>query len=213
MKIVVDHLTKELRGAVVLEDVCAVMESGYIYGLQGVNGSGKTMLLRAICGLIRPSSGGVYIDGQLLGKAMDFPPSVGLLLENPSFLLGYTGRDNLLMLARLRGMGVREVEQALELVGLQPDDKRKFRKYSLGMKQRLGIAGAILGGPELVVLDEPFNALDPQGVQDLHRLILRLKEEKRLVILACHVAGELQTLADTCFTMEKGRLLPNEEKP
>lgn len=206
MIIKVDSLSKTVNGAQVLSDICMTMESGHIYGLQGVNGSGKTMLMRALCGLIYPTSGQVTIDGKILGKDIDFPSSIGLLLENPSFLPSQTGYNNLKILANLQKLPDVEVDEALQCVGLEPNDPRKVKSYSLGMKQRLGIAGAILGSPELVILDEPFNALDEDGANLIHQLILRLKKEGKLVVLACHDGEELTSLADRKYFMHNGKI-------
>ena len=211
MNITVENYTKQIEGSVVLSEINMSLESGYIYGLQGVNGSGKTMLMRALCGLIYPTSGGVQVDGRELGKEIDFPPSVGILLENPDFLSGETGLNNLRVLGQLRGLGKAEAQAALLAVGLDPTDRRKFRKYSLGMKQRLGIAAAILGEPELILLDEPFNALDADGTAQVHRLILQLKEAGKLIVLSCHIAEQLESLADVRFTLVQGKLLAMPE--
>lgn len=140
--------TKTIHGTVILDSVNIELESGKIYGLQGPNGSGKTMLMRLLCGLIRPTSGAVYIDEKRLGEHMDFPNSVGLLLESPAFLPNYTGLKNLQLLASIqKKASVEQIRKAITDVGLDPDDKRKYRKYSLGMKQRLGIAAAIMEEP------------------------------------------------------------------
>lgn len=208
MVIEVEHLSKKIGKTEILTDICLTLESGYIYGLQGINGSGKTMLMRALCGLIYPTQGHVAVDRKILGKDMDFPPSIGILIESPAFLSGYTGWDNLKIVAQLQKMDHSEIEKALSAVGLNPHDTRKYRKYSLGMKQRLGIAGAILGSPELVVLDEPFNALDAEGTKIVHQLILQQKKKGKLIVLACHIADELSSLADVCFKLENGCLMP-----
>ena len=160
MEIIIDHATKIIRKATILSDVSYRFTSGHVYGLQGPNGCGKTMLMRLIAGLIRPTNGTVYIDGAELGKGTDFPSSLGLLIENPAFLPNYTGLDNLKLLARLRDrITIQQISQAIEDVGLEPSDRRKYRKYSLGMKQRLGIASAIMEQPDLIILDEPKYSL------------------------------------------------------
>ena len=206
MMIRVVHLSKKIHGALILNNINLEMEGGDIYGLQGANGSGKTMLMRALCGLIQPTDGRVIIDGKVLGKDQDFPSSVGLLLENPAFLSGYTGKENLMILAKLKGLAENSVDEALLSVGLDPNDSRKYRKYSLGMKQRLGIAGAILGNPDLIILDEPFNALDTNGISMIHNLIHQLKSLNRIIVVACHSASELYSLADQIFVIENGAL-------
>ena len=150
MEINVKHVTKHIKKSPILNDVTISLYSGNIYGLQGPNGSGKTMLMRLVSGLIRPSTGEVWIDGKQLGKEMDFPPSVGLLIENPSFLPNYTGVKNLELLAKIQNrITIIDICQVICDVGLNPSDKRKYGKYSLGMKQRLGIAAAIMEKPEL----------------------------------------------------------------
>ena len=159
MKIEIEHVSKKIKDALVLDDVCMTLESGNIYGFQGVNGSGKTMLMRAVSGLMYPTSGTISIDGKVLGKNMAFPEKIGMLIENPAFIDSYTGYDNLKMLASIN-KGEVDISRALETVGLNPQDKRKYRKYSLGMKQRLGIACAIMEEPKLLLLDEPFKGLD-----------------------------------------------------
>lgn len=207
MKIEVKNATKIIKGAVILKNVELELEGGKIYGLQGPNGGGKTMLMRLICGLIRPTEGEVYIDGKLLGKQIDFPPSLGLLIENPAFLPGYTGLKNLEMLAQLQErVGTEQVRKTVEDVGLEPDDKRKYRKYSLGMKQRLGIASAIMERPDLILLDEPTNALDETGVEQICQLIRRERDRGALVIMACHDAAVLESLSDEIFKVYDGKV-------
>lgn len=208
MRIEIEHLTKTLRGRTVLRDICLRLDSGgggMVVGLQGPNGSGKTMLLRAVCGLIYASSGRVTVDGRVLGQDCSFPPSVGALLEHPAFLPEHTGRRNLELLGGIRGgLGPGRLEEVMRQVGLEPEDRRAFRKYSLGMKQRLGIAAAILERPRLLLLDEPFNALDQTGVRQVAGLIRRQREEGRMVLLACHDPDELCALADQVITLRQG---------
>lgn len=163
--IVLDGVTKRFRRHCVVDDVSVTLKSGEISGLRGVNGSGKTMLLRLICGLIYPTEGTVQIGGKVLGRDMTFPESIGVLIENPAFLDGYSGRENLRQLASIRGViDDKRVDEVLELVGLSENAGKKYKKYSLGMKQRLGIAAAIMERPDIVLLDEPTNALDDSGV-------------------------------------------------
>lgn len=210
MMIEIEHLTKTLRGRTVLRDICLRLDSGgggMVVGLRGPNGSGKTMLLRAICGLIVASSGRVTVDGRVLGRDCSFPPSVGALLEHPAFLPEHTGRRNLALLGDIRGgLAPGQLEQAIRQVGLDPEDRRAFRKYSLGMKQRLGIAAAILERPCLLLLDEPFNALDEAGVRQIAGLIRRQREEGRMILLACHDPDELYALADQVVTLRDGQI-------
>ena len=186
-KLKIEHVSKQIKGSLVIDDISLMFVPGRIYGLRGINGSGKTMLMRLICGLIRPTSGNIYYDDMELGHDIFFPPDVGVLLENPSFLDGYTGYQNLKLIADIqKKIGEKEIKEILDKVGLEPTDKRKYKKYSLGMKQRLGIAAALMEQPDLVILDEPFNALDTDGVTMTANLIRNEKERGALVIMACH---------------------------
>lgn len=212
MKVEVESYTKSIKGAVVLDRVSCSFESGVCYGLNGKNGSGKTMLLRAVAGLIFPSSGRVTFDGKVLGRDVSFPDSMGLLIESPSFIPRYTGLKNLELLASLRNKASEaDIKAALESVGLDPADKRHYRKYSLGMKQRLGIACAFMESPDLILLDEPINALDPSGVECVERLVHKAKERGAIVVVACHDADELRVLADEIITMAEGRIIKRSE--
>ena len=201
------HVTKKIKGVTVLDDISLSLSSGHIYGIKGKNGSGKTMLMRAIAGLIRLSDGSVVWDGKVLHKDISSPESIGVLIENPAFLPGYTGRKNLELLASLKGGTPREqIDEALLAVGLDPKDRRTYRKYSLGMKQRLGIACAIMEHPKLILLDEPINAIDEKGVPQISNLLHHEKERGALIILTCHDTEELYQLADTVIFIEEGKL-------
>lgn len=205
MKITVKNATKIIKGAVILKDVQIELESGKVYGLQGPNGGGKTMLMRLISGLIRPTRGSVYIDDKQLGKDIDFPPSIGVLIENPAFLPNYTGLQNLELLARIQARADQaQIWQTISDVGLQPNDKRKYRKYSLGMKQRLGIAAAVMEQPDLIILDEPTNALDEEGVERICQIIRRERDRGALIIMACHDARILESVSDMIYTVVDG---------
>ena len=207
MLIEINDVTKTIKGALILDRVSLRFESGTIYGLQGPNGSGKTMLMRLVAGLIQPTKGEVLIDGKRLGHDIDFPPSLGLLIENPAFLPEYTGKKNLELLADLQNrIGIEEICQTIRDVGLDPEDKRKYRKYSLGMKQRLGLAAAIMEKPELLLLDEPTNALDERGVEEVCGLIRRERDRGALVIVACHDRELLDGLADEIYTVAEGHV-------
>lgn len=207
MEIIVKSATKYIKKALILDDVNIQLTGGKIYGLKGPNGSGKTMLMRLLCGLIRPTSGEVWIDGKKLGKDMDFPESVGLLIENPAFLPNYTGYENLELLAQIRGkIGAEEICQSLLEVGLDPHDPRRYRKYSLGMKQRLGIAAAIMEKPDLLIVDEPTNALDDSGVEQICTILRRERERGALVVIACHDSILLQTLSDEIYKIYEGKV-------
>lgn len=207
MNISIEHVTKKIKDATVLKDICLEMKGGTVYGLQGKNGSGKTMLMRAISGLIRPTSGRIVINGEQLHKNISIPRSIGLLLENPSLLPEYDASQNLKLLAKMQG-GVpeEEIRQLIRDVGLDDAGHKKVEKYSLGMKQRLGIAVAILGSPDIILLDEPINAIDGEGVEEIRSLILSLKNEKRIIIVACHDKEEMNLLADEIVHLRDGRI-------
>ena len=207
MNISIEHVTKKIKDATVLKDICLEMKGGTVYGLQGKNGSGKTMLMRAISGLIRPTSGRIVINGEQLHKNISIPRSIGLLLENPSLLPEYDASQNLKLLAKRQG-GVpeEEIRQLIRDVGLDDAGHKKVEKYSLGMKQRLGIAAAILGSPDIILLDEPINAIDGEGVEEIRSLILSLKNEKRIIIVACHDKEEMNLLADEIVHLRDGRI-------
>lgn len=205
MELEVQNLTKIIKGTVILQNIKLSLTGGNIYGLRGKNGSGKTMLLRALCGLIKPSEGKIIIDGLCLGKDIDFPPSAGVLIENPSFLSGYTGFQNLKMLGLLKGhFSDEDIRSMIDAVGLDAYDKRKYRKYSLGMKQRLGIACALMGSPDLILLDEPLNALNEKGVELVKTLLIHLRDQGKIIVVACHDAEELEYLSDVIFKLENG---------
>ena len=207
MNISIEHVTKKIKDATVLKDICLEMKGGTVYGLQGKNGSGKTMLMRAISGLIRPTSGRIVINGEQLHKNISIPRSIGLLLENPSLLPEYDASQNLKLLSKMQG-GVpeEEIRQLIRDVGLEDAGHKKVEKYSLGMKQRLGIAAAILGSPDIILLDEPINAIDGEGVEEIRSLILSLKNEKRIIIVACHDKEEMNLLADEIVHLRDGRI-------
>lgn len=207
----VTNLTKIIKNNLILDNINLELVKGKIYGFKGKNGSGKTMLFRAICGLIKPTKGEVKIDDKILGKDISFPESVGVIIEYPGFLPDFTGVENLKMLAELTGkVGEKEIRKAIIAVGLNPDDKKKFKKYSLGMKQRLGIAQALMEEPELIILDEPTNALDSDAVDLVKKLLLGMKKSNKLVLIASHDKEDLEFLADEIFTIESGKIVEHK---
>lgn len=213
MYIQVKKASKNIKGATILQNINLDLHGGIIYGLQGPNGSGKTMLMRLIAGLIRPTSGSVVVDGKQLGKDIDFPPSMGLLIENPAFLPNYTGFKNLELIADIqRRIGKEEIARSLADVGLDPEDKRKYRKYSLGMKQRLGIAAAIMEKPDLILLDEPTNSLDEAGTAQICELIQAERDRGALIILASHDLNLLENITDEIYTIHEGTLQRRQPK-
>ena len=210
MYIELKNVTKKIRGVTVLDNVSLRMESGNIYGFKGKNGSGKTMLMRAVAGLIRVD-GIVDINGKIMGKDMMFPDSIGILIENPAFINNYTGYENLKTLASIRErIDDERIRETLSEVGLEPYDKGTFRKYSLGMKQRLGIAAAIMENPDIIILDEPINALDDSGTEQVSKLLMKHKERGALIIIACHDAEELDYLSDDIIEIAEGRIKNNK---
>ena len=205
---------KSFKSAEVLKNINLTLESGKVIGLKGKNGSGKTMLMRAISGLILPTSGKVYINDKELGRHISFPPSIGILIENPSFISNYTGFKNLKILASIQNrISDDEIRDAIRKVGLDPDDKRTFKKYSLGMKQRLGIAAAIMERPDIVILDEPINALDEAGAGLIKGLLDELKANGSLMIIACHDTEELNHLSDEIYEIYDGEITGHIEHP
>ena len=205
---------KSFKSAEVLKNINLTLESGKVIGLKGKNGSGKTMLMRAISGLILPTSGKVYINDKELGRHISFPPSIGILIENPSFISNYTGFKNLKILASIQNrISDDEIRDAIRKVGLDPDDKRTFKKYSLGMKQRLGIAASIMERPDIVILDEPINALDEAGAGLIKGLLDELKANGSLIIIACHDTEELNYLSDEIYEIYDGEITGHIEHP
>ena len=204
----IENACKSIKGNPILQNVSLQLEGGHVYGLQGKNGSGKTMLMRAVCGLIRLDSGSISINGQILHKDISFPKSIGILIENPSFLNNMTGFRNLKLLSDINdNLSDSEIQDILSRVGLDPSDKRVYRKYSLGMKQKLGIAAAVMGSPDIVILDEPINAIDQDGVLLVRDLLFDLKSKGTIIITACHDHNELELLSDVIIPIEKGRVL------
>lgn len=213
-EIVVNEVSKSIYGVPIINSISMKLVSGNVYGFQGINGSGKTMLMRLICGLIYPTKGEIIIDGKRLGKEITFPQSVGLLLENPAFLDSYTGYENLEMLASIKNIITREeIHEAITSVGLDPLDKRKYKKFSLGMKQRLGIAAAIMEKPDILILDEPTNSLDSSGVSLVKTIIAKERERGAIIILACHDLPVLQDVSDEIFLLGQGKITEHLYKP
>lgn len=192
----------------ILQDISVHFEKGKIHGLIGRNGSGKTVLMKCICGFMKPTSGAVFVEGKQIGKDVDFVPNAGVIIETPGFVPFYSGYKNLHILAEFNHrIGREEIEDAMRTVGLDPGLKRHVKKYSLGMRQRLGIAQAIMEKPQLLILDEPFNGLDKEGVEQMRTYFLKLKEEGVTILLTSHTSEDIKLLCDTVTEMEKGRKL------
>ena len=199
--------TKVLKKREILKHINLQLEEGGIYGLYGHNGSGKSMLMRAIAGLMLPTSGSVFVFGKEVGRDVTFPPDMGLIIENVGFWPYYTGFENLKMLASIRNeITENDIRETLTRVGLDPDDTRTYKKYSLGMKQRLAIAQAVMERPKLIILDEPTNALDKKGVQLVWNLIREERERGATILIASHNQEDLQQMCSDFFEMYEGRL-------
>ncbi len=203
----VENVTKKFGDMTALERVNITFEAGKIYGITGRNGSGKTVLFKIIVGYLKPTGGRVIVGDKEIGKDIDFADNMGIIIENPGFLNRYSGYKNLEYLASIRKLiGKEEIRESMERVGLDPDSKKKVGKYSLGMKQRLGIAQAIMENPDILILDEPMNGLDNQGVEDVRSILLGLKEEGKTIILASHDKEDIEILCDKVYEMDHGRL-------
>lgn len=203
----VNNLTKRFKDAIVLNKVSVSFEQGKVHGLIGRNGSGKTMLMKCICGIVPYKTGAVLVNGKQIGRDVDIPTNVGVIIETPGFIPNYSGFNNLKFLAKINNkISSNEIRKAISSVGLDPDDKKHVGKYSLGMRQRLGLAQAIMEDPELLILDEPMNGLDKDGVKDMRRYLLDLKAKGKTILIASHSAEDIDVLCDTVCEMDKGRL-------
>ncbi|MCI8895657.1 MAG: ATP-binding cassette domain-containing protein [Lachnospiraceae bacterium] len=203
----IENLTKKFGAVTVLDQVDLSIEKGKIYGIVGRNGSGKTVLFKLIAGYLRPTKGQVVVGGKVIGRDTDFADNIGIIIENPGFLKGYTGFKNLAYLAGIRNViGEAEIRESMERVGLDPDSRKKVGKYSLGMKQRLGIAQAIMENPEILILDEPMNSLDNQGVEEIRKILMGLRDEGKTIILASHNKEDIEILCDEVYEMNQGRI-------
>lgn len=205
MAIIVQNVSKDFGQERVLKNVSRKFEAGRIHGIVGNNGSGKTVLMKCICGFLFPTEGQVIVYGLRVGIDTDFPQSLGIIIETPGFLPNLTGVKNLEILASLnKKIGLDEITESIRRVGLDPHMKKPVSKYSLGMRQRLGIAQAIMEDPTLLILDEPFNGLDKTGVAQMRQLIKGLKEEGKTILLASHNQGDIDELCDTVCEMDAG---------
>lgn len=191
----------------VLKETNLVLKKGKVYGIAGNNGSGKTVLMKCICGFLPVTEGRIIVGGREIGREVDFPENLGVIIETPGFLGEYTGKKNLEILADLKKkVGKKEICQVLSRVGLDPNLKKPVSKYSLGMRQRLGIAQAIMEDPEFLVLDEPFNGLDKGGVADIRNILLELKAEGKTILLASHNSEDIRILCDEVYEMDAGEI-------
>ena len=211
MELVANNINKMIRGRVILSNVSLCLQSGNVYGFVGKNGSGKTMLFRALSGLMRIDSGSIVWEEKTLHKDFSVLPSLGIIIENAGLYPNFTGIQNLTYLANLtKRIGQEEIIHAITRVGLDPYDKRLYGKYSLGMKQRLAIAQAIMEKPDVIMLDEPTNALDETGVEEIRKIILEEKARGALILLASHNKTDIQVLADEWYRVENGQVIKQE---
>lgn len=205
--ITVTNVSKRFKEETVLNNVTIAFEKGKIHGIIGRNGSGKTMLFKCICGFISPSEGEIVVNGKKIGKDIDIPDNVGIIIETPGFLPNYSGYENLRLLASINRKIKREdIRITIKKVGLDPDSKKHVGKYSLGMRQRLGIAQAIMEEPDILIFDEPMNGLDHSGVKEIRDILKGLKKEGKTILLASHNSEDIKELCDTVCEMDAGIL-------
>lgn len=207
----VNNVSLKIRKESILNNVSLEIAQGKIYGIVGRNGSGKTMLMKCICGFVKPTTGEVYVEGQRIGKDVDFPQNVGIIIETPGFIPYYSGYRNLKILAGLRKIiGEQEIHETMRVVGLEGAENKLVRKYSLGMRQRLGLAQAMMEKPDIFILDEPMNGLDNEGVEDMRRIFLELKKEGKTILLVSHNSEDITVLCDEIYYMDKGKLFKKD---
>ncbi len=212
MVLTAENISKRIRGKTILDDISLEMLGGHIYGFAGPNGCGKTMLFRALSGLMSINSGKVYLNRQLLHDDFSVLPSLGLTIENVGMYPGLTGLQNLEYLAGIKGIAnLEQIKATISRVGLDPLDKRTYRKYSLGMKQRLALAQAIMEKPDVIMLDEPTNALDRDGVDIIRNVILQEKARGAIILMASHNLDDIRSTADFLFEMENGKIIHRME--
>ncbi len=201
----IENVVKKFKNTTVLKNISVEFEKGKIHGLIGRNGSGKTVLMKCICGLMPVTSGTVTVNGKIIGKDTDIPESVGMIIEAPGFLPGESAFKNLWFLASIQGKISKEtVKEAIRTVGLDPDSKKHVGKYSLGMRQRLGLAQALMEDPDILVLDEPMNGLDNKGVEDIRQVLIDLKNQGKTILVASHNKDDIEILCDTVHMMDSG---------
>ena len=201
----VKNVSLSIKENKILNNINVSFERGKIHGLIGRNGSGKTMLMKCICGFVKCTSGEIIVNGERVGKDVDFPSNTGIIIETPSFIPYYSGYKNLKMLAELNGKTKKEdVIASIESVGLDPKMKRSVKKYSLGMRQRLGFAQAIMDNPDILILDEPMYGLDVDGVDDIRKCLMELRNQGKTILIASHYAEDIEILCDTVHEIKKG---------
>ena len=213
MKIEVSNVSRKLGNEEVLKNINLELEPGKIYGFIGRNGSGKTMLFRTICGFLKPDTGYVKVDGRDLYKNNEFPKDTAALLEKPNYISDLTGFENLKLLSKIKNIiNDDQIMETLKLVNLENEADKKFKKYSLGMKQKLGIAGVLMEDPKIMILDEPFNGLDDESTEKIRQILLKEKEKGKLILIATHIKEDIEILGDVIYKMDKGVIKSKDEK-
>ncbi len=206
--VVVENVSLKIKNETILDNINLELEKGKIHGLIGRNGSGKTMLIKCICGFVKASEGNIYVDGVLIGKQTDFPKKCGIIIETPGFVPYYSGYRNLKILAGLNnGTSKEAVKKAMDDTGISYAAGKLVKTYSLGMRQRLGIAQAIMDDPDILFLDEPMNGLDKEGVEDMRKLFLGLKKQGKTILLVSHNSEDIESLCDDIHEIEKGKIV------
>ena len=205
----ITNLSKKFKKRMILDDINLELAFGNIYGFIGANGSGKSVFFKTICGFLKADGGTVALNDEVIGKDIDFLPELGVLIEKPGFIENYTQFENLKYLAQINNtVHDEDIKATLEMVGLNPDNNEKVKNFSLGMRQRLAIAQAIMEKQKIIILDEPFNGLDKQGVAQIKQLLLELKSPNRLILLTSHIAGDIEELSDVIFEFSAGKIVP-----
>lgn len=211
MKIEIKNVSKKFKDIEVLKNVTMTLESGHIYGFIGHNGSGKSVLLKLICAFLKPSQGEILFNGENVINNNKFPPSTRALIETPNFISELSGLENLELLAEIQHkIGEKEIEEALKKVGLEENKNKKYYKYSLGMKQKLGIAQVLMEDPDILILDEPFNGLDEKSASQIRNILVQEKQKGKLIILATHIKEDMNVLCDKMYKFDSGTVTEEE---
>lgn len=212
MKIEIKNVTKKFKENVILNNINITFESGKIYGLIGRNGSGKSVLLKMICAFYEPTNGEILFDGENVIKNKTFPKSTRAIIEGPNFLPDLTGKENLLLLADIqKTIGEKEIDETLKLVNLYEDKDKKYSKYSLGMKQKLGLAQVFMENPQVIILDEPFNGIEDKTALKLREYLKKEKKKGKLIIIATHIKEDVDELVDELYKFDEGKIIKLEK--
>lgn len=204
----ISNVTKKFGETEVLSNISMELKPGKIHGLVGRNGCGKTMLMKCICGFVKPTEGMIAIDGKILGKEMDVPENMGIIIETPGFIPNYSGYKNLSLLAAVRGRVTKnQIIEFMEMVGLDAKSKKHVSKYSLGMRQKLGIVQAIMEKPDILIMDEPMNGLDKKSVELVRKVLKKTADEGAVVLIASHNSEDIDTLCDSVYYMDDGKII------